>query len=287
MSTTKLAESARAVIDRWDSPAWKDAPHTGEYIHALRQALASYEAAQAEAKPADPGQLAYDIWAAANRPNVGIEGQIEGIQAVLDREVKPAPAIEPVKLWCDTCEGTGKVWEEFQKGCHVGGDHDCPDCDGKGYTLRAAPAAPAVQVVVERERVWVKRGVQSFMLAYEAETDVEREWYAGQLRAALSSFTPDVKAAPAAPAPDRTGMTYYKHNDCKAASADAADCICWTPVAPAPSKELSDAELDAQMPLASVMARDAYTGLEVLGFDIDDMRQAMRAAIAAFKGESK
>lgn len=60
--------------------------------------------------------------------------------------------------------------------------------------------APAVQVVVERERVWIKRGVQSFMLAYEAETDAEREWYAGQLRAALSGFTPDVKTAPAAPA---------------------------------------------------------------------------------------
>jgi hypothetical protein len=67
--------------------------------------------------------------------------------------------------------------------------------------LASYEAEPAVQVVVERERVWVKRGVQSFMLAYEAETDVEREWYAGQLRAALSSFTPDVKAAPAAPAP--------------------------------------------------------------------------------------
>jgi hypothetical protein len=46
--------------------------------------------------------------------------------------------------------------------------------------------------VVERERVWVKRGVQSFALAYEADTDAEREWYAGQLRTAL--------AAPAAPA---------------------------------------------------------------------------------------
>jgi hypothetical protein len=48
--------------------------------------------------------------------------------------------------------------------------------------------------VVERERVWVKRGVQSFALAYEADTDAEREWYAKQLRTAL--------AAPAAPAPE-------------------------------------------------------------------------------------
>jgi hypothetical protein len=59
--------------------------------------------------------------------------------------------------------------------------------------LASYEAEPAVQVVVERERVWVKRGVQSFALAYEADTDAEREWYAKQLRTAL--------AAPAAPAP--------------------------------------------------------------------------------------
>lgn len=66
----------------------------------------------------------------------------------------------------------------------------------QAYALAAvaqaeAKPAPAVQVVVERERVWIKRGVQSFALAYEAETDVEREWYAGQLRSLL--------AAPVAP----------------------------------------------------------------------------------------
>jgi hypothetical protein len=64
--------------------------------------------------------------------------------------------------------------------------------------LASYEAEPAVQVVVERERVWVKRGVQSFMLAYEAETDAEREWYAGQLRSLL--------AAPAAPA-ERLALT--------------------------------------------------------------------------------
>jgi hypothetical protein len=69
-------------------------------------------------------------------------------------------------------------------------------CPGTREVLKQALASyeakPAVQVVVERERVWVKRGVQSFALAYEADTDAEREWYAGQLRTAL--------AAPAAPA---------------------------------------------------------------------------------------
>lgn len=141
MSTTKLAEAARAVIDRWDSPAWKDAPHTGEYIHALRQALASYEAAQAEAKPADPGQLAYDIWAAANRPNVGIEGQIEGVQAVLDREAKPAPAgfvLVPV-------EPTEQMMRAAFLAVESEGVSTTPWLRGTIWNamLAAAPAAPA------------------------------------------------------------------------------------------------------------------------------------------------
>jgi hypothetical protein len=51
-----------------------------------------------------------------------------------------------------------------------------------------------VGVKVERNRVWIVKGVQSFMLAYEADTDEELNWYAGQLRAALSTITPDVKS---------------------------------------------------------------------------------------------
>jgi hypothetical protein len=66
--------------------------------------------------------------------------------------------------------------------------------------LASYEAEPAAQVVVERERVWLKRGVQSFALAYEAETDAEREWYAGQLRAALSGFVKTEAEAKPAPA---------------------------------------------------------------------------------------
>ena len=39
----ELADKAKAVIERWDSPLWKDVPHTAEYINELRQALAKYE----------------------------------------------------------------------------------------------------------------------------------------------------------------------------------------------------------------------------------------------------
>ena len=37
--TTPLQKAAQAVIARWDSPAWKDQPHTGVYIEELRKAL--------------------------------------------------------------------------------------------------------------------------------------------------------------------------------------------------------------------------------------------------------
>jgi len=37
--TTHLQKAAQALIDRWDSPAWKDQPHTAEYILILRKAL--------------------------------------------------------------------------------------------------------------------------------------------------------------------------------------------------------------------------------------------------------
>ena len=36
---TPLQKAAQAVIDRWESPDWKDAPHTAHYVAELRKAL--------------------------------------------------------------------------------------------------------------------------------------------------------------------------------------------------------------------------------------------------------
>ena len=55
-----LKQAAQALVDRWDTPLWKDAPHTGQYIDALRVALA-----QPQRKPLTEKQieLAYrEIW---------------------------------------------------------------------------------------------------------------------------------------------------------------------------------------------------------------------------------
>lgn len=88
---------------------------------------------------------------------------------------------------------------------------------GHELARAALKAFPAVQVVVERERVWIKRGKQSFMLGYEAETEAEREWYAGQLRTALSGFTPDVKTQAEAKPADECIYPACRHNGCREA----------------------------------------------------------------------
>ena len=36
-----LRTAAQAVVDRWDTPLWKDVPATAEYIGRLRAALAA------------------------------------------------------------------------------------------------------------------------------------------------------------------------------------------------------------------------------------------------------
>lgn len=38
-----LLAAARAVVQRWDSPKWKDEPHTAEYIDSLRAAIEAKE----------------------------------------------------------------------------------------------------------------------------------------------------------------------------------------------------------------------------------------------------
>ena len=71
------------------------------------------------------------------------------------REALSVHPAEPValQLWCDTCEGNGKIYQEQQHGTPgSGGEFDCPDCDGKGYIAtrryalmsQPAPSEPTV-----------------------------------------------------------------------------------------------------------------------------------------------
>jgi chemotaxis regulatin CheY-phosphate phosphatase CheZ len=42
----RLRKSAQALVDRWETPFWKDAPHTGKFIRSLGDALAAWEEAR-------------------------------------------------------------------------------------------------------------------------------------------------------------------------------------------------------------------------------------------------
>jgi len=53
----QLAEAARAVVDRWETPLWKDAPHTGLFIRALADALDSPNAKRIHGGAGQPNQL--------------------------------------------------------------------------------------------------------------------------------------------------------------------------------------------------------------------------------------
>ena len=39
LTDEQLRKAAQAVVDRWDTPLWKDVPATAEYINKLREAL--------------------------------------------------------------------------------------------------------------------------------------------------------------------------------------------------------------------------------------------------------
>ena len=50
-----VIRAARDVVDRWETPLWKDAPATATFIHRLRDALSSASASRlASADPETP-----------------------------------------------------------------------------------------------------------------------------------------------------------------------------------------------------------------------------------------
>lgn len=84
-----LRKAAQALVDRWDSPLWKDAPHTGEFIDALRAALA-----QPESEPEPVAWLPSAEWTACIKLPmvVHVRSQRPGEAHVSTRE-----GITPVK----------------------------------------------------------------------------------------------------------------------------------------------------------------------------------------------
>jgi hypothetical protein len=42
----RLRKSAQALVGRWETPFWKDVPHTGKFIRSIEDALAAWKEAR-------------------------------------------------------------------------------------------------------------------------------------------------------------------------------------------------------------------------------------------------
>lgn len=70
---SELRQAAQAVVDRWDTPLWKDAPRTAEFIDRLRAALArSGQAASGSSQGARSDEH-------VRRLQDAIEGECDGL----------------------------------------------------------------------------------------------------------------------------------------------------------------------------------------------------------------
>lgn len=275
MSTTKLAEALKDLLfTADDSPAYDAA------ITQARAALAYYEA---EAKPAEPFVTSADSLATQLRGYaVAVQDEqpywADKIKAACDEleaqaEAKPAPA-EPVPAlgWTgnadadlalilldrldDEGEGNAVRIEQLEDivrnlAAAIANAKDARDfalsACLEAQRLAAAPAAPAPEPVPE-----------GMML-------VERGWFEKN-RADWYRFHDLMKAHRLHP-----GRT----------DDSLIDILADHLAAPAPAKELSDDELDALIP----QWRHTTAAANEVCWQRRDVRQAMRAAIAASKGE--
>ncbi len=99
---SKLSQAAQDVVDRWDTPLWKDTPATAHYIDRLRGALAAERACilcgaskpcmtEKDLKPEDPGvpctfdPTPHELFDDNKRLRLALEQARNGLQWYQDR----------------------------------------------------------------------------------------------------------------------------------------------------------------------------------------------------------
>lgn len=118
-----LRKAAQAVVDRWDTPLWKDVPATAVYIADLRAALA--------AAPQPPEAVQSNDWQQASAT---------------------------AACWCETCDTAANGWRTKMALCPQCCNKRCPRathhdkaCTGsnepgqKGSSWEHVPPAPKAQ----------------------------------------------------------------------------------------------------------------------------------------------
>lgn len=154
MSHENLREAAQALIDRWETPLWKDAPATAEYIHRLRAALAD--------KPTGEGlpqaMVSRNMWCGkfkgihdfspfccdSDPKCVEFEIHPVGTRAALRATAHDSGLREAADPDCKMCNGGGKLYE--------GGDRnapsmECPQCIEKFRHISPSEAEDLIRAV--------------------------------------------------------------------------------------------------------------------------------------------
>lgn len=174
-----LRTAAQAVIDRWDTPLWKDVPATAEYIGRLRAALAAGQAtaAQADSVLYDP-KAVLDVFHRARAGSEKPVGYLRGILAVIAHwESRPEP-----HRWMVPA----------QPAAQQGAQHLA-----QALTDREnQPNQYGVEFGMSGTHMHFKVGNQLFKLAYEPDEQEEFDFMKRMLVNAFTTFTHDVKTAP-------------------------------------------------------------------------------------------
>lgn len=80
-SNNDLREASQALIDRWDTPKWKDAEHTAIFINALRNALS---ATPAESLQAHDDEVLKRAAIAVKSWGYGCDGTVRALKSKME-----------------------------------------------------------------------------------------------------------------------------------------------------------------------------------------------------------
>lgn len=156
-----LRTAAQAVVDRWDTPLWKDVPSTAEYIGRLRAALA---AGQATAAQQGVAYAELEKKHADFVETVGLMLAAIGYKEDYARQWPKEKASVTFRRWFDeqrASHGQAQADSVQEDACHA------PPL-GWRCTRKAGHEGPCAAVEYEDDQQFVERGMQRIRDAEDA-----------------------------------------------------------------------------------------------------------------------
>ena len=162
-----IEAAGQALVERWDTPLWKDAPHTGTFINSLRAALAL---------PANEPQ------AARTAEHDAPEAQQAAAHADFCVVVDPTGPDTPYAVWCghsaDWKHGESFAWDMCQQHINDAIDREVEHA-GRWYVVKAyvAPQAALSARPESTESRDAAAEQASLKAVFEHLLDVAASWH--------------------------------------------------------------------------------------------------------------